>query len=83
MPPRARFRYIILLNLAPDGLADGGGGGGARPGPYFRKRMLALQALNYLLILGRHRILDVNIRKVVVFRAGLDHAAAGGGCFHQ
>ena len=84
MPPRARFRYIILLNLAPDGLADGGGGGWGRHGPYFRTLMLALQALNYLLVLGGHRILGVNIRKVLVFRAGLDaDEEANSACFQQ
>ena len=86
MPPRARFRYIILLNLAPDGLADGGGGGWDRHGTYFRTPKLALQALNYLLVLDRRdrrRVLGVKIRKVIVFRAGLNYAAARGDCFLQ
>ena len=83
MPPRARFRYIILLNLAPESFV-GGGDGWQRVGPYFRKRALALQALNYFLILAGHRILDFNIRKVLVFRAGLDvDEEANSACFQQ
>ena len=82
MPPRARFRYIILLNLAPEPYV-GGGDGWRREGPYFLDRTRAAQALTFLLLLGRHRVLGFQIRKIVVFRAGLDDQEAGGGCFQQ
>ena len=79
MPPRARFRYIILLNLAPEPFELGGGGWG-RHGPYFRNRTLAEKGLTFALALDPNRVLGGQIRKVVVFRAGLDDEE-GGGCF--